>query len=508
MSHRWKLIIAVAVVMLVLMVVWVVTFFVTPDNDVEAYRKSLIAKGEKLEISQVMPAPVPPEQNGAEVVRQAFRLLIPMQVEYTNSPEAMWPVAPGKAMVAFKQSEVRIRYITNSWSNVLSTAEANRPAMEFLRQAASFPAISFDLDYSNEMNVGMASLTLLWPAALGLSAETICDLHQGDAALAATNIDVLLALVNEEQGERLFYIQQLRVYQLDAAARDTWELLQSDHLKDEPLAMLQAGWERLEFVHSAENTLMMARAMNEAEIKKMRTSNEYADRVMRAWTGGMAAGGSGAVWQNAKRTASRALWLESWTYSDELLMLQEEQIILEAIRTVETNGYFNPAFTNMQNQCDAMTTNETGSFLEKLDDHGVHRLFASRSRGLARSFGGILRSEAARQMTVAAIALKRYQLKHGGYPEKLDSLVPEFVAKVPRDPIDGKPLRYRLNADGTFVLYSIGENGVDDGGTPAASAPTRSDANFFWLNDTAPDWVWPQPATAAEIEYYYDHLPR
>ena len=45
--------------------------------------------------------------------------------------------------------------------------------------------------------------------------------------------------------------------------------------------------------------------------------------------------------------------------------------------------------------------------------------------------------------------------------------MPEFVPKVPLDPVDGQPLRYRRNADGTFLLYSVGENGKDDGGNPA-----------------------------------------
>ena len=37
----------------------------------------------------------------------------------------------------------------------------------------------------------------------------------------------------------------------------------------------------------------------------------------------------------------------------------------------------------------------------------------------------------------------------------------QLLASVPLDAVDGQPLRYRRNADGTFSLYSIGENGVD-----------------------------------------------
>jgi hypothetical protein len=80
---------------------------------------------------------------------------------------------------------------------------------------------------------------------------------------------------------------------------------------------------------------------------------------------------------------------------------------------------------------------------------------------------------------VTAIALKRYQLRHGNYPTDLSMLVPEFLSTVPRDPVDGKLLRYRLNPDGTFLLYSVGEDGKDDGGD--ASLPKSiNGSNFYW----------------------------
>jgi hypothetical protein len=118
-------------------------------------------------------------------------------------------------------------------------------------------------------------------------------------------------------------------------------------------------------------------------------------------------------------------------------------------------------------------------------------------------FDKTMRVETARQTTVSAIALKRYQLKHGNYPPDLNSLVPEFVSAVPLDPVDGQPLRYRRNADGTFLLYSVGENGMDDGGDPSLE-PGVTSSNYAWQNPHALDWVWPQPATAAEIQNYYE----
>ncbi|MGO8763981.1 MAG: hypothetical protein ACLQSR_02465 [Limisphaerales bacterium] len=101
--------------------------------------------------------------------------------------------------------------------------------------------------------------------------------------------------------------------------------------------------------------------------------------------------------------------------------------------------------------------------------------------------------------------MKRYQLQHGSYPTNLSALVPEFLPDVPRDPVDGQPLRYRANANGTFLLYSIGPNAKDDGGDPIHTS--RASPSLFWQNPDALDWVWPQPARPEEVENYYKHRP-
>ncbi len=60
-----------------------------------------------------------------------------------------------------------------------------------------------------------------------------------------------------------------------------------------------------------------------------------------------------------------------------------------------------------------------------------------------------------------AIALERYQ-KRGRYPDALDALVPEYLSEVPIDQFSGEELVYS-SSGGDYLLYSAGENGVDDG---------------------------------------------
>lgn len=65
--------------------------------------------------------------------------------------------------------------------------------------------------------------------------------------------------------------------------------------------------------------------------------------------------------------------------------------------------------------------------------------------------------------------------------------------------MDGKPLRYQPRPDGTFLLYSVGEDGEDNGGDPT-STQVANDRNKFWWKGR--DAVWPMPATAAETKAY------
>jgi hypothetical protein len=83
-----------------------------------------------------------------------------------------------------------------------------------------------------------------------------------------------------------------------------------------------------------------------------------------------------------------------------------------------------------------------------------------------------------------ACALERYRLARGQYPDALDTLAPQFITEPPHDIINGQPLHYRRTSDGQFVLYSIGWDEKDDGGTPGKTL----------FDDKQGDWVWQYPA--------------
>jgi len=78
-------------------------------------------------------------------------------------------------------------------------------------------------------------------------------------------------------------------------------------------------------------------------------------------------------------------------------------------------------------------------------------------------------------ITHVAIALQRYHLDHGNYPEDLDQLVPDYLSAIPLDPFTGNPLIYKPNTGDPFLLYSLGNNRIDDGGL-------ENDGNY-WQGD-------------------------
>jgi hypothetical protein len=77
------------------------------------------------------------------------------------------------------------------------------------------------------------------------------------------------------------------------------------------------------------------------------------------------------------------------------------------------------------------------------------------------------------RLLTAELAVRCYQSEQGRAPSVLEQLVPKYLQRVPSDPFSDKPLIYR--SQGTnWVLYSVGEDGVDDGGKRAGRSVAGS----------------------------------
>ena len=145
------------------------------------------------------------------------------------------------------------------------------------------------------------------------------------------------------------------------------------------------------------------------------------------------------------------------------------------------------------------------SHLEELSTALSHLLRVSSWRVIENSF----RDLTARRAAAIELAVRLYRLDHEGhYPNTLQALVPAYLPYVPVDPFaaDGRPMSYRRGPTLPSV-YSVGENGVDDGGT---SLPhPLSGANSAWLTRwECDDIVFPleprPPATQPSTEAQQD----
>jgi hypothetical protein len=102
-----------------------------------------------------------------------------------------------------------------------------------------------------------------------------------------------------------------------------------------------------------------------------------------------------------------------------------------------------------------------------------------------------------RRADAIRLAIRLYRIDRGGeYPKTLDELVPMYLPAVPVDPYaaDNRPMSYRAAAPFPAV-WSVGLNGVDDGGT---SLPNDDDTSV-----RSPRVRW----ECADIVYPLERIP-
>lgn len=492
----------------------------------ENYLSQLKADGAPLEWSQVIPKPVPPDQNGALLVSNAFSLFISgdnftNSIAFNNDPADMnISILPGKRIVGWRQPVIHDpsgNYPTNTWHELGRQLTGSNP-LDDLRKLIARPALDFNLDYRNEtadrhlaMLLSGAKYATEW-----LRASSLYNLHQGNTAAACEDVRAMLALVKGESVGHLYICQLVRFALAQMNADGTWEVLQSPDVSEKCLAQLQHDWQSLTFIQPLRESFLLERVQVLHFANRLRHSQTNAYNWVIAPTLPQIGykykkivTGTSPRWilvdesSFMKRFFHKisvpcdvARWRWFWSYADEIRSLQTIQMGISAMEMTETNRSFHIVGSWIKTNVDRLDfdslTNSRFAFFSRW----YHPLTALRK---------LMTVKTEQNIVVTAIALKRYELRHHALPDKLDQLVPKLLKSIPIDYMNGQPLHYRANADGTFLLYSVGENGKDDGGNPAWHKLSKymEISDYYWDDDRALDWVWPQPATAAEIKAYY-----
>ena len=139
-------------------------------------------------------------------------------------------------------------------------------------------------------------------------------------------------------------------------------------------------------------------------------------------------------------------------------------------------------------------TAEDQAAREQFARHSPYNIFTPMLlKAIEKGLEKAARSQASVTLARVACALERHRLAKAGYPESLEQLSPGFLDRLPPDPINGGPLKYRRDAPDRFVLYSVGPDGRDDGGVVSApgSEKAKETGDIVWRSHAS-------PATAAQ----------
>lgn len=479
MKWKWIILAAVALILAVCIGIPVYAHY-RLRHRVAKYRAELRQRGEKMTIAEaVPPAPTNGPNGATEFMTAEAQLREESTAFFISDIAAMRWAAPGRARVAWQQAALMSNR-TNLWPLAARALASNQVALAELRAALSNPVVRFSVDYEAGIHTPLPHLSQAKRAVHWLAAATLFELHEGRLETAHGNLMALLRTTRSLEEERTLISQLVRIALAHIAAGVVWEGLQHPGWNDTQLAAWQSRWERMDPLRSGESALQMELVLVEPLFVEARMKPD----LLATPAPGPTAGNQFREFKDAIEV--RVMWPHWLSYEDEYRVLRYCVGGIETLRMAQTNPSLREALKHweaVRAQVKAECPAET-PFSSLFENYGP-----------AQCINKVANTETLRRLVVTAIALRRYQLRHGKFPEKLAVLVPEFLPAEPRDFMDGQPLRYRLNADGTYLLYSIGEDGKDDGGD--ATIPGDSNARGWWKGR---DWVWPLPATKEEIE--------
>ncbi len=489
----FKLLIGFCVVVLII-AGWLFLERIRGQGALKKYEQELIAKGEKLMFVELIP-PLPDGPNkGVELLGLcgSFQTGAVMTI---NAPKPMKGVAPGKAMVITKAAEWFEMFERKenrfTWEQVGQDLERNQSVLNELSTTVRSPAVRFPIQYRGIQTM-MPHLSRQKVAAQWLSGSALYKVRTKDLGGAIDDIESILMLAGVTEHEPFLISQLVRNALIEIAVHNCWPLLQYES-SDAELLRLQNIFSAVDAINPMVLGLQGERAMARDTFDMIRSAQFDIDDIM----------GTAAMFGDDDE-APRALdnipygdemtgairqyliypaWRFAFSYEDERHAMEEIQRIIDAMRTAK------------ETRSTAQFMSLEAAFDQKGKPGGDYRSWKYLVTGLlapasAKVGNRVCRTQAHCEIVVAAVALKRHHMRHKRYPGNLDELVPEFVPRIPIDYMDGKPLRYRLDGD-QFVLWSIGTNGKDDGGTPKSKPP------FGWM--LGPDDVWPRAASEEEV---------
>ena len=496
-------------------IAWPATRLWRTELALRRYRAGLEARGEHLTAASLaVPLDLAARRAGAEL---AFALARGRNLgNRSDLPAPMRYVAAGFALPAVRSDEQQARALrTNAWPDLVREMAQHRDRLEAARAILAVSSkLDFNVNYAQGFDLTLPHLSGLRDVVRVAAHSVVLHLRAGETSEAVADLRVALALIQSYSDEAIMVSQLTRAAMASSAVSATWDVLQSEGAKEGELAGLQEDWERLRLLGPVVRALEMDRLVQIGIFREARANPAHRRRLFQSLVGGGGglgpgpgggfAGVAGAATLSgfAERAAAtmersgelmrvwllESLWRWLWCYEDELHALQVNQVMLGGVRAGERGEPFAAVLKRANVELQA---HGDSSWSDQL-----RWLFSRQLSAYGRVIQRPLAAEAQRQLTLVAIALRRYYLRNRSFPDRIEALVPGFLAAVPKDPFDGQTLRYRVDEQGRFLLYSVGEDGIDQGGdaTPMEGSPYQAS---FWRGH---DLVWPRAATAEEVK--------
>ena len=470
------------------------------------FKREWEAKGETFFLASVAPAPVPDEQNFATtpivassyealfdqtgkefsphltnvVNRMDFDLEVDSKLADFPGNNGDWRQATFVNLATWQTYFQTMALKTNHFpahaqpqspaADVLLALSAFAPGLEELRVASQQPYSRFPLNYEKEpsSSILLPHLAPLKRAAQTLRLRTVAELQASQPALALEDIKLSLRLGDSIRTEPFLISHLVRIAMLQIALQPVWEGLARHQWSEAQLVTLDTELAKLDFAVDYQLALRGEQAMCCTEVDQMRRHRKL--------IGQMAADVNS---DNPSTLATPSSLLPAgWFYQNELHFAQLMSGYYLPVADVK-QGAFSPALAR---ECVAAVKAESQS---PSPFNLLIRMTSVEVNNLAVRFA---QAQASATLARTAIALERYHLRHNEYPATLDALTPEFLATAPKDAINGTPLKYQRTASGQFLLYSVGWNETDDGGSI-----TFSKGKTPQIDNLHGDWIWRYP---------------
>jgi hypothetical protein len=478
-----------------------------PDNHrpqmVAETRQSLREQGFKTDLAD-FDFSTSPEMHAREAILKATtsnRLSEP----FVNHPNLMEIVGNDSAIVVWQQSALKKPYPSwpdnrdeMSWDDFHDAMNENRSTLDAAGETALSGPIQFNLDASRGAAMLLPHLAMLKNLTQTLGSRMVLALHDGDQDAAWTNLLAATRLVTAWNPEPAEISHMVQFADTKLVFNETWQALQTNHWQDERLARLQSEWEAVNFFTNLPEVVAFTRASRIAAYdydrnEAMQPPMPFNEFLREAWPNPL------NIWGEYRSRWRQREYLHGGMYEDE-----KDVLLFYRDREVEQRNAVQ-APTWMQMRQLPGVTNEV-FFQSKYQSRvqtmmNLHRITMGFQRQGSSFLGRAAEAEAERRILITAIALERYRGKHDAYPNSLAQLTPEFLKTPLPDFMDGQPLRYRLTDDGHFILYSVGQDCVDNGGKILMREDRMAALREFRSTGIVPeaDIVWPLPASSADV---------